>query len=217
MYLQSFVMNFELIFLICFFLVDRNVADFFKQYIEALGGTRGSSAFYRRPLHGYPIRYGEQPIGINKLNNFMKIICERGGLKGNYNNHSGKRICATQLYMAGFDEREIMARTGHRSEKSVRKYTQSSTKIQQKVRSVLDPPNTTCSLKRDRAFNDVENCVGTCECKKMKVRISDEMHKTSYTGYYEKYPKTVRFLAIATFRSTAEPKDLLCAVFFVFV
>lgn len=73
--------------------MDRNVADFFKQYIEA---------FYRRPLHGYPIRYGKQPIGINKLKNFMKIICERGGLKGNYTNHSGKRSCATQLYMALF-------------------------------------------------------------------------------------------------------------------
>lgn len=82
----------------------------------------GRGAFYRRPLHGYPIRYGEQPIGINKLKNFMKIICERGGLKGNYTNHSGKRSCATQLYIAGVDEQEIMARTGHRSEKSVRKY-----------------------------------------------------------------------------------------------
>ncbi|XP_062606633.1 uncharacterized protein LOC134268405 [Saccostrea cucullata] len=91
---------------------ERNVAYFVRQYIEALWG-RG--AFYRRSLHGYPIRYGEQPIGINKLKNFMKIICERGGLKGNYTNHSGKRSCATQLYMAGVDEQEIMARTGHRS------------------------------------------------------------------------------------------------------
>lgn len=159
--------------------VDRNVADFFKQYIEALGG-RG--AFYRRPLHGYPIRYGEQPIGINKLKNFMKIICERGGLKGNYTNHSGKRSCATQLYMAGVDEQEIMARTGHRSEKSVRKYKQSSTEIQQKVASVLDPPPTTCSLKRDRASDDGENCIGTCKSKKMKVEISDELPKTSYSS-----------------------------------
>lgn len=166
-------------FLVCFFLVDRNVADFFKQYIEALGG-RG--AFYRRPLHGYPIRYGEQPIGINKLKNFMKIICERGGLKGNYTNHSGKRSCATQLYMAGVDEQEIMARTGHRSEKSVRKYKQSSTEIQQKVASVLDPPPTTCSLKRDRASDDGENCIGTCKSKKMKVEISDELPKTSYSS-----------------------------------
>ena len=86
---------------------------------------------------------------------FMKVICKRGGLKGNYSNHSGKRSCATQLYMAGIDEQEIMARTGHRSEKSVRKYKQSSTTIQQKVASVLDPPRVDSdthmkSLKRDR-------------------------------------------------------------------
>ena len=63
------------------------------------------------------MRYGDQVVGVNKLKNMMEIICERGGLKGNYSNHSGKRTCATQLYMAGVDEQEIMSRTGHRSEK----------------------------------------------------------------------------------------------------
>lgn len=51
------------------------------------------------------------------------MICDRAGLKGNFTNHSGKRTCAIQLYIAGVAEQEIMARTGHRSEKSVRKYS----------------------------------------------------------------------------------------------
>lgn len=96
----------------------------------------------------------------------MKIICERGGLKGIYTNHSGKRSCATQLYIAGVDEQDIIARTGHSFEKSVRKYKQSLTEIQQKVASVLDPPSTTYSLKRNRAFDDGENCIGACKSKK---------------------------------------------------
>ena len=113
------------------------MAGFFRTYLTALGFQ---GAFYRRPLAGSPVRYGDQVVGVNKLKNMMKIICERGGLKGNYSNHSGKRTCATQLYMAGVDEQEIMSRTGHRSEKSVRKYKQSCVGIQKRVASILDPP-----------------------------------------------------------------------------
>ena len=113
------------------------MADYFAKYLGALGG-RGH--FYRRPLAGSPVRYSEQIVGMNKLKNMMKVICHRAGLIGNYTNHSGKRTCATQLYMAGVDEQEIMSRTGHRSEKGVRKYKQSCPKIQQNVASILDPP-----------------------------------------------------------------------------
>ena len=58
---------------------------------------------------------------------------------GTYSNHSGKRTCAIQLYMAGIGEQETMARTGHRSERGVRKYKQSGPSMQLKVASVLDP------------------------------------------------------------------------------
>lgn len=51
----------------------------------------------------------------------MKVIAEKGGLSGNFMNHSGKRTCATQMYIEGVPEQEIMKRTGHRSE-AVRKY-----------------------------------------------------------------------------------------------
>ena len=70
----------------------------------------------------------------------MKTLCEKGGLVGNFSNHSGKRTCATQLYMAGVEEQEIMARTGHRSERSVRKYKRSSDEIADKVSDILNPP-----------------------------------------------------------------------------
>lgn len=43
----------------------------------------------------------------------MEIICELGGLKGIYTNHSRKQRRATQIYMAGVDEQEIMAKSGH--------------------------------------------------------------------------------------------------------
>lgn len=70
----------------------------------------------------------------------MKTITQKGGLKGNFTNHSGKRTCATQLYMNGVSEQEIMRRTGHRCEKSVRKYKRSSEQIEMDVSKILDPP-----------------------------------------------------------------------------
>ena len=97
-------------------------------------------AFYRRPLAGLPIRYGNQVIGVNKHKNMIKVIWAHAELPGNYTNHSGKRTCVTQLYMAGVDEQEIMQRTGHRSEKSVQKYKVASSEIQKRVAAVLDPP-----------------------------------------------------------------------------
>lgn len=118
-----------------FFSGERNIADYFQKYIDALGN---SGPFYRRPLQG--VRYGEQNVGVNKLKGMMKAICQRGGLRGNFSNHSGKRTCATQLYNAGIEEQEIMGRTGHRSEKGVRKYKQASVVQQKRVASVLDPP-----------------------------------------------------------------------------
>ena len=71
----------------------------------------------------------------------IKVIWAHAELSGNYTNHSGKRTCVTQLYMAGVDEQEIMHfRTGHRSEKSVQKYKVASSEIQKRVAAVLDPP-----------------------------------------------------------------------------
>lgn len=52
----------------------------------------------------------------------MKVICERTEHKGNYTNHSGKRMRTTILYQKGVDEQEIMGRAGHSSEIGVRAY-----------------------------------------------------------------------------------------------
>ncbi|XP_061176185.1 uncharacterized protein LOC133185143 [Saccostrea echinata] len=88
---------------------ERCIIDFFDAYLKAIGG----GPFYRRPLPplgDVKIRYSHQNVGINKLKNFMKVIAEKGDLSGNFTNHSGKRTCATQMYIAGVPEQEIMKR-----------------------------------------------------------------------------------------------------------
>lgn len=93
-------------------------------YLDGLNNGGGGMSFYRPPLQGSPQKYGNQLVGVNKLKLMVKVTCKKAGLQGNHSNHSGKCTCATQLYMAGVNEQEIMRRTGHRSEKAVKKYKQ---------------------------------------------------------------------------------------------
>ncbi|XP_062585825.1 uncharacterized protein LOC134247485 [Saccostrea cucullata] len=119
---------------------DRCLAEYFQIYLDALDGA---GPFYRRPLPGTsekPVRYGTQVVGINKLKTFMKSISKKGGLEGNYTNHSGKKTCATQLYIGGVPEAEIMNVTGHRSEQGVRKYMKSNVEMKKSISKILDPP-----------------------------------------------------------------------------
>lgn len=63
----------------------------------------------------------------------MKSIAKKGGLQGNYTNHSGKKTCATQLYVGGVPEAEIMSVTGHRSQQGVRKYMRSNVDMKKNI------------------------------------------------------------------------------------
>ncbi|CAG2207359.1 unnamed protein product [Mytilus edulis] len=81
-----------------------------------------SSPFYRRPVLSDGSVKFDHILGANRLGSLMKTICQKGELKGNFSNHSGKRTLATRLYQAGVSEQMIMDRTGHRSEKAVRTY-----------------------------------------------------------------------------------------------
>ena len=132
----------------------RCLAPIFDSYISALGNE---GDFYRRPLAGPKIRYSSQPVGVNILDTFMKEIANKGGLKGNFTNHSGKRTCATSLYTSGIDEQEIMARTGHRSTNAVRKYKQTSDEIRKSVSLSLDPNATFVKTQKLETANDDEN------------------------------------------------------------
>jgi len=83
----------------------------------------------------------------------MKTMCAEAGITGNFTNHSGKRTCATQLYQAGVEEQEIMARTGHRSVNSVRKYKRPSEEMMREISNVLEPPT---KIKREMPYDDID-------------------------------------------------------------
>ncbi|XP_061193639.1 uncharacterized protein LOC133201853 [Saccostrea echinata] len=110
----------------------------------------GEGSFYRRPLPGPEPRFGIHPIGVNKLGTIIKTMCAEAGFVGNFSNHSGKRTCSTTLFQSGFEEQQIMERTGHRSS-AVKTYKRQSEQQLLEVSRALEPPQK--SLKQ---CDDVE-------------------------------------------------------------
>lgn len=121
---------------------SRCLVEYFRTYLDAFDFK---DPFCRRPLpvtSENPIRYGTQVVGINKLKGFMKSVLQKGGLQGNYTNNSGKKTCATQLYIGGVHEAEIMSVAGHRSQQGVRKYMRSNVDTKKNICKIFDAPST---------------------------------------------------------------------------
>ena len=85
--------------------------------------TLGDS-FYLQPLKDPKdeVWFGNTPIGHNSLDKMIGRMCKIAGIKGYKTNHSLRVSLATRLFQNGVDEQLIMAKTGHRSTDSVRKY-----------------------------------------------------------------------------------------------
>ena len=64
-------------------------------------------------------KYSSQTVGINTLGTYMKRMFVDANINRNRrnikNNHSGKVTCCTALYNAGFGDKTVMGRSGHRS------------------------------------------------------------------------------------------------------
>ena len=50
-------------------------------------------------------------MGKNKLSGLAKAMCVQAGFEGHYTGHSGKVICATELFNNNIDEQLIQAQT----------------------------------------------------------------------------------------------------------
>ena len=106
--------------------------------VKSSSDTENDCDFYKRPLPAQ-CKFSKQSVGINKLSNVVKTMCENADLKGYFTNHSGKSTCATSLFRGGVEEQLICGRTGHRST-AVRAYKRPSTETQVRVSELLDPP-----------------------------------------------------------------------------
>ena len=86
-------------------------------YFCKLPINRMCSALYLRPRTNYSgdYWYTNQPVGVNKLQAMVKIVCKEAGLTGFYTNHSLRSTAATRMYNNSCPEQVIQEITGHRS------------------------------------------------------------------------------------------------------
>lgn len=97
-----------------------------KMYTARL--PEGTNVFFLKPKsypsHSESVWYFEKcPLGKNKLGDFMKTISQRAALSQIYTNHSIRATVVTTLVNDGFSTKEIKSVTGHKSDKSIDRYT----------------------------------------------------------------------------------------------
>ena len=99
--------------------------------------------FYRRPIQSTSgLKYSSQTVGINTLGTYMKRMFADANINTtgrNITNHSGKVTCCTALYNAGFGDKAVMGRSGHRSN-AVQLYKRESADMLKDISNKLQPP-----------------------------------------------------------------------------
>ena len=99
-----------------------------------------------------PIWFDAVPVGRDPLNSMMKKISKNAGLSRIYTNHCIRATVVTSLDEKGFEARDIMATTGHKSEASIRSYSNK------------------CKPKKRRAVSDA--LASNLECNEKIPKVS---------------------------------------------
>ncbi|XP_071123986.1 uncharacterized protein KIAA1958-like [Mytilus edulis] len=132
---------------------DKDLYKLYELYIGHSKSPEGNSKFYKRPLRD-SLRFSKQNLGINKLENLMKTICNKAGLSGNFTNHTGKCTCATTMFQSGIVGQTVMSRTGHCSVQGVRKYKRPSDDQLRDISNVLEPNCKSSKIKTENNSSD---------------------------------------------------------------
>ena len=84
--------------------------------------------FWQRPKRVFNremlVWYDNCAVGKNTLNNFMAELSKDAGLSAKYTNHCIRATCITALDQKGVEARHIMSISGHKSENSIRSYSE---------------------------------------------------------------------------------------------
>ena len=106
------------------------VAMLMKLISKRPESLRSSGPLYLTPLQnikGKDTWFSKQRVGVNKINGYIKeMTCLAGLQKSNkrYTNHSVRKTTVCKLQKAGFSNDKIASLTGHKSEQTLREYSE---------------------------------------------------------------------------------------------
>ena len=117
-----------------------------------------SGPLYLRPLEKprKDVWFSTQPVGINKINSYVKELATLEGLvctKKRFTNHSIRKTTVRKLQKAGISNDKIAAVTGHRNEQSLRDYATADMQDHQHISSFLSKTCTASSYTSARCFS----------------------------------------------------------------
>ena len=76
-------------------------------------------------------------LGKNPLGEFMSNLSKTAGLVNRYTNHSVRATCITVLDTEGFEARDIMSVSSHKSEQTIKSYSKTSDGKKRKMSETL--------------------------------------------------------------------------------
>lgn len=97
-------------------------------------------------LQGKKTWYSETPVGVNKINLFLKNMTVEAGLSTtskHFTNHSIRKTTVEKLQIAGVLNDNIASITGHKNEKSLKDYAETDIDDHVAISIILSQPVTT--------------------------------------------------------------------------
>ena len=120
---------------------SRCLVELFRKYLFL--GPRGSYHWPRFYVQtdpkwepGSDYLYTNKPVGKNTLGGYIKDMMKRGGVEGNFKNHSMRKSTCTRLFREGVGLQLIKEQTGHKSE-AVMLYKKSNLQQKKEVSDML--------------------------------------------------------------------------------
>ena len=131
------------------------------KFLEELISRRPPQLQNSGPLYLQPLKkpkkdvwYASQPVGVNKINGFMKMIAKLGELDStnkHFTNHSVRKTTIRKLQKAGISNDKIISITGHKTEQSIQFYADTDLDDQRDISSKLSAERVPLS---SRSMND---------------------------------------------------------------
>ena len=113
----------------------------FKKYISLRPPRtqKPDSPFYLLPANTSTpsIWYKHQPVGVNTLSKFMKVMTDSAGISGNKTNHSAWKTMITKLVQNDVNPLHVAQLTGHKCLKSLDSYSKASLEQQKRMSRLI--------------------------------------------------------------------------------
>ena len=100
------------------------------------------SPFYLQPVNilSDSTWYKNQPVGVNVLCKFMKIMSENAGIQGNKTNHSAWKTMVTKLVEKDMISVHVAQLTDHKNLESIDSFTVASKSLQKRMSHIISSP-----------------------------------------------------------------------------